>query len=104
MPSAQHSKHDDVFQPVSEAETRVFNTLQRTRGLQSAHEIRWGMNSANGIMLRIQQSDERSAIARAAHMNRGATVATAEKRGEWMEAALREPIANSRASDLRSSY
>jgi hypothetical protein len=46
------------------------------------------MNSANGIMLRIQQSDERSAIARAAHMNRGATVATAEKRGEWMEAAL----------------
>jgi hypothetical protein len=104
MPSRLTHETPGSVSAASEADTRVFNALQRTRGLQSAHEIRWGMNSANGIMLRIQQSDERSAIARAAHMNRGTTVATAEKRGEWMEAALLRADRELAASDLRSSY
>jgi hypothetical protein len=62
-----------------------------------------GMNLTNGIMLRIQQSDERSA-SRAAHINRGTTLATPEKRGEWMEAALLRADCELTASDLRSSY
>jgi|SRR5580700_64276 hypothetical protein len=41
----------------------------------TADGIRWAMNSANGISLRIQQNDERSASARAAHINRETALA-----------------------------